>query len=237
MDSESRHHRNPSTDDREYGEQSVPIEPSTRIQLALGRAMTATEYGKLPATSLATSPPASRLLCLAVPSFAVPCLLPPSHSPVPPILGSPTDLNSRTLPSLSPCPLSPCPLALPVAANRLRSWGMEVVSDLFTSHRLDAIAGPTAGLTAPPLSEAARATGESNTALIMSLIKHSECCSSKSLARSVGTLRPLFLNATPHAGSPSPPRLQSSLATSSAFPPSPSPLASARRLLYPSVYT
>ena len=59
-----------------------------------------------------------------------------------------------------------------VAANKLRSWGMELVADLFRAQKLDAIAGPTAGLTAPLLTPAARATGESNTALIMSLIRH-----------------------------------------------------------------
>ena len=89
--------------DREYSEHSVPIEASTRIQLALGRSMTAAEF---------------------------------------------------------------------VAANKLRSWGMAVVSSLFDSESLDAIAGPTAGLTAPPLTPAAERTGESNTVLVMSLIKH-----------------------------------------------------------------
>ena len=59
-----------------------------------------------------------------------------------------------------------------VGASKLRSWGMEVVAELFRAERLDAIAGPTAGLTAPVLTPAARATGESNTALVMSLIKH-----------------------------------------------------------------
>ena len=91
-----------SDHDREYSN-GAPLEPSTRIQLALGRVMTATEL---------------------------------------------------------------------LAANKLRSWGMEVVEELFRSERLDAIAGPTAGLTAPLLTPAARKTGESNTALIMSLIRH-----------------------------------------------------------------
>ena len=91
-----------SDHDREYAD-GAPLEPSTHIQLALGRVMTAAEF---------------------------------------------------------------------VAANKLRSWGMELVADLFRAQKLDAIAGPTAGLTAPLLTPAARATGESNTALIMSLIRH-----------------------------------------------------------------
>ena len=89
-----------SDHDREYSD-GAPLEPSTRIQLALGRVMTASEF---------------------------------------------------------------------VAANKLRSWGMDLVANLFREHKLDAIAGPTAGLTAPLLTPAARKTGESNTALIMSII-------------------------------------------------------------------
>ena len=36
---------------------------------------------------------------------------------------------------------------------------MEVVAKIFEEHALDGIVGPTAGLTAPPLSDDARATG------------------------------------------------------------------------------
>ena len=91
-----------SDHDREYSN-GAPLEPSTRIQLALGRVMTSTEF---------------------------------------------------------------------IAANKLRSWGIEFMTELFHDKKLDAIAGPTTGLTAPHLTPAARETGESNTALIMSLIKH-----------------------------------------------------------------
>ncbi len=59
-----------------------------------------------------------------------------------------------------------------VAANRLRSWALEHVKSLFKEHRLDAIVTPTVSRTAPPMSAGAIADGESNTALVMALIKH-----------------------------------------------------------------
>lgn len=59
-----------------------------------------------------------------------------------------------------------------LAAHRLRSWAMAYVSDLFESERLDAIVTPTVGRTAPPLSAGAVASGASDTALVVSLMKH-----------------------------------------------------------------
>lgn len=59
-----------------------------------------------------------------------------------------------------------------IAANRLRSWGMAHVAALIRDQQLDAIATPTASRTAPPLSAAAALSGESDTALIVGLIKH-----------------------------------------------------------------
>jgi len=72
---------------------------------------------------------------------------------------------------LSPCVATPPHQEL-VAANRLRSWGIEYVGDLYSRLRLDAIVLPTVGRTAPPMPTAAAATGESNTALVMALVKH-----------------------------------------------------------------
>eukprot|EP00966_Prymnesium_polylepis_P187436 4345593-Prymnesium_polylepis.1 len=49
---------------------------------------------------------------------------------------------------------------------------MTFVAELFGEHQLDAIVTPTVGRTAPPLSDGAIASGESNTGLIMGMVKH-----------------------------------------------------------------
>ena len=58
------------------------------------------------------------------------------------------------------------------AANRLRSWAMETLDGIFRTHGLSAIVTPTTGTTAPPLPAGATSDGESNTALVMQLVKH-----------------------------------------------------------------
>ena len=58
------------------------------------------------------------------------------------------------------------------AANRLRSWGMEMINKLFESERLDAIVTPTVARTAPVLTSGMRASGASDTALVVELMKH-----------------------------------------------------------------
>lgn len=58
------------------------------------------------------------------------------------------------------------------AANRLRSWAMDLFErELFGRLSLDAVVSPTTPIVAPPLSAAAAAGGESDTALTVKLIK------------------------------------------------------------------
>ena len=58
------------------------------------------------------------------------------------------------------------------AANRLRSWAMDLFErELFGRLGLDAVVSPTTPIVAPPLSAAAAAGGESDTALTVKLIK------------------------------------------------------------------
>ena len=58
------------------------------------------------------------------------------------------------------------------AANRLRSWAMDLFErELFGRLGLDAVVSPTTPIVAPPLSAAAAARGESDTALTVKLIK------------------------------------------------------------------
>lgn len=58
------------------------------------------------------------------------------------------------------------------AANRLRSWAMDLFErELFGRLSLDAVVSPTTPIVAPPLSAAAAAAGESDTALTVKLIK------------------------------------------------------------------
>ncbi|KAH8067323.1 hypothetical protein JL721_7738 [Aureococcus anophagefferens] len=58
------------------------------------------------------------------------------------------------------------------AANRLRSWAMDLFErELFGRLGLDAVVSPTTPIVAPPLSAAAAAAGESDTALTVKLIK------------------------------------------------------------------
>jgi len=58
------------------------------------------------------------------------------------------------------------------AANRMRSWAKHVVEELFTQYQLSAIITPTTSRTAPPLPHGAIRDGESNTAMVMQLVKH-----------------------------------------------------------------
>jgi Asp-tRNA(Asn)/Glu-tRNA(Gln) amidotransferase A subunit family amidase len=58
------------------------------------------------------------------------------------------------------------------AANRLRSWSMELIGGLFKEHRLDSIVTPTVGRTAPPLPPGAMSDGTSDTSVVVDLMKH-----------------------------------------------------------------
>ena len=60
-----------------------------------------------------------------------------------------------------------------LATSRLRSWAFEYVRDkIFRGQNIDALVSPTVGMQAPPLPIAAQRSGESNTALVVSLCKH-----------------------------------------------------------------
>lgn len=58
-----------------------------------------------------------------------------------------------------------------LACNRLRGWAFALVRELFGG-KVDALATPTTPCTAPPLRAAAEQSGESNTGLIVALMKH-----------------------------------------------------------------
>jgi len=59
-----------------------------------------------------------------------------------------------------------------LASNWLRGWAFERLRTLFAAHRLTAIVTPTMGSVAPVLDPGASVCGESNTALIMQMMKH-----------------------------------------------------------------
>ena len=59
-----------------------------------------------------------------------------------------------------------------LAAERMRAWAFEHVQGLFASNNLTAIVTPTLPLVAPVLHPAARSHGESNTALVMQIMKY-----------------------------------------------------------------
>lgn len=59
-----------------------------------------------------------------------------------------------------------------LSAERLRAWAFGFVDNLFTQHNLTCIVTPTVPVLPPVLSEAAKARGELDTALVMKVMKH-----------------------------------------------------------------
>lgn len=59
-----------------------------------------------------------------------------------------------------------------LAANRLRGWAVEWVTALFETEGLAAIVSPTVGISPPVLTAAAETNGESNTGLVVRLMRH-----------------------------------------------------------------
>lgn len=59
-----------------------------------------------------------------------------------------------------------------LAADRVRAWAFDYVTDLFARERLTAIVNPTVGVEVPVLSEDAKLRGESNTPLVVKMMKH-----------------------------------------------------------------
>jgi len=57
-----------------------------------------------------------------------------------------------------------------LAASRLRGWAFDQLKSVFRT--VDVIVTPTVGITAPPLSEAARVCGESDSSLVVDIMKH-----------------------------------------------------------------
>jgi len=58
------------------------------------------------------------------------------------------------------------------ASQWVRGWATAMMEDLFREHELSGIFTPTLGTLPPPMPSAAKATGESNTALVISLLQY-----------------------------------------------------------------
>jgi hypothetical protein len=59
-----------------------------------------------------------------------------------------------------------------LAADRIRAWAFDYVTRLFREQRLTAIVNPTVGVEVPALSEEAKLRGESNTPLVVRMMKY-----------------------------------------------------------------
>ena len=59
-----------------------------------------------------------------------------------------------------------------LAAEKLRSWGFNYVRHLFQNHSLTAIINPTIGMLPPSLTEVAKVYGESNSPMVVQLMKY-----------------------------------------------------------------
>lgn len=71
----------------------------------------------------------------------------------------------------------------------IRGWAMDFFEDLFQKERLSALFTPTLPTFAPQMSEASKATGESNTTLVMELLKYigiANFCGFPSISMPVG---------------------------------------------------
>ena len=59
-----------------------------------------------------------------------------------------------------------------ISGEHLRSWAFDYVNDLMDKNNLSCIANPTIGMIPPPLSEDAKSDGESNTPLMVQMLKY-----------------------------------------------------------------
>lgn len=59
-----------------------------------------------------------------------------------------------------------------LSANRVRAWGFNFIEKLFKKKELSAIISPTIGVATPKLEKASESVGESNTALVMQIMKY-----------------------------------------------------------------
>lgn len=59
-----------------------------------------------------------------------------------------------------------------ISADHLRAWAFEYVNDLMDRENLSCIANPTIGILPPPMPEDAKSDGESNTPLVVQLLKY-----------------------------------------------------------------
>ena len=60
-----------------------------------------------------------------------------------------------------------------IAAEKMRAWAFKYVTEeLFAKHQLTAIVNPTIGILPPHISEDAKINGESNTPLVVQLMKY-----------------------------------------------------------------
>ncbi len=59
-----------------------------------------------------------------------------------------------------------------LSADKVRAWGVKYVRNIFKKERLTAIVNPTVGVQAPPLTAEAMSYGESNTALVVQVMKY-----------------------------------------------------------------
>ena len=59
-----------------------------------------------------------------------------------------------------------------LAAEKIRNWGYKYVKELYRSHKLTCIVAPTVSILPPVLTNEAKVVGESNTGLVMQVVKH-----------------------------------------------------------------
>ena len=59
-----------------------------------------------------------------------------------------------------------------ISADHLRSWAFDYVNDLMDKENLNCIVNPTIGMLPPVISEEAKAYGESNTPLVVQMLKY-----------------------------------------------------------------
>lgn len=59
-----------------------------------------------------------------------------------------------------------------ISAEKIRGWAFDFIHDQFEKHSLSAIANPTVGMMAPPLTDDAKLYGESNSPLVLQMMKY-----------------------------------------------------------------
>lgn len=59
-----------------------------------------------------------------------------------------------------------------LACDKLRAWAFDYVNALFADHQLTAIVSPTVPISAPPIPAGGLDAGESNTELVVEMMKY-----------------------------------------------------------------